>query len=74
MSTVEHAKDLYVLSSHAVGEYIGRPCDNKLAGIRYTAGASGRGIIMEDLYGIADALCGVGRCGGVMVGDRLSRL
>jgi hypothetical protein len=46
---MEHAKDLHAFSSHAVGEYVGRPRDDKLARIRYTTGAPRRGIITEEL-------------------------
>jgi hypothetical protein len=53
---MEHAKDLYRLSPHAVGEDIRRTRDDKLSGIGYTTGAPGRGIVTEYFYGFADAL------------------
>ena len=42
-SAAQHAKHLDGFSSHTVGEYVGSPHDDQLAGVRGTTGAPDRG-------------------------------
>ena len=45
LGAMQHAKDLYGLGPHAVGEDVRRSRDDKLTGIGHTTCSTGRGIV-----------------------------